>query len=270
MFGTTKVRKKNNMNKIQAIFFDVDGTLLDFETHTLSQSTVDALNALRSSGIKIALATNRSLKEVLEIPKIDQIEWDGYVISAGGEVRNKEREIVYKTIFANSNLKKIFEIANENRIPVYYFQQSGKLTRKNQYTDEFVDHYGMKEVGVYPWNGLMAGMVTLIDPDIERLRQLTSDIPGIRSMKSCAVALDIFPKYAQKANGVSHLMKYWELDRYAAFGDSENDNQMLKNAELSFAMPWASDSTKSIADRVMENYGEHSIAHALKKEDLIA
>ncbi len=258
------------MNKIQAIFFDVDGTLLDFDTHTLSQSTIEALNALKRSGIKIALATNRSLKEVLEIPKIDQIEWDGYVISAGGEVRNKDREIVYKTIFTNSNLKKVFAIADENHIPVYYFQQTGKLTEKNQYTDEFTDHYGMKEVRVYPWNGAMTGMVTLIDPDIERLRQLTADIPGIRTMKSCAVALDIFPKYAQKANGVAHLMKYWQLEYYGAFGDSENDNQMLKNAELSFAMPWASDSTKSIADIVVEDHRENSIAYALKERNIFS
>lgn len=35
---------------IQAIFFDVDGTLVSFRTHTIPASTLEALHALRAKG----------------------------------------------------------------------------------------------------------------------------------------------------------------------------------------------------------------------------
>lgn len=44
---------------IQAIFFDVDGTLVSFRTHTIPPSALEALHALRAKGIKLFLATGR-------------------------------------------------------------------------------------------------------------------------------------------------------------------------------------------------------------------
>ena len=38
---------------IQAIFFDVDGTLVSFRTHTIPPSALEALHALRAKGIKL-------------------------------------------------------------------------------------------------------------------------------------------------------------------------------------------------------------------------
>lgn len=38
---------------VKAIFFDIDGTLVSFETHKIPASTHEALKALRDKGIKI-------------------------------------------------------------------------------------------------------------------------------------------------------------------------------------------------------------------------
>ena len=38
---------------VKAIFFDIDGTLVSFETHKIPASTQEALKALRDKGIKI-------------------------------------------------------------------------------------------------------------------------------------------------------------------------------------------------------------------------
>ena len=38
---------------VQAIFFDVDGTLVSFRTHTVSPGVLDALHRLREKGIKL-------------------------------------------------------------------------------------------------------------------------------------------------------------------------------------------------------------------------
>ena len=55
------------MGKIKAIFFDIDGTLVSFKTHRIPQSTLDAVAALRSRGIKVYIATGRP------VPFIDNL-----------------------------------------------------------------------------------------------------------------------------------------------------------------------------------------------------
>ena len=44
---------------IKAAFFDIDGTLTSFTTHVVPQSTIDALRALQSNGVKIFICTGR-------------------------------------------------------------------------------------------------------------------------------------------------------------------------------------------------------------------
>ena len=49
---------------IKVLLLDVDGTLLSFETHKVSQSSIDALKKVHDSGIKIVIATGRAAQAV--------------------------------------------------------------------------------------------------------------------------------------------------------------------------------------------------------------
>ena len=44
---------------VKAIFFDIDGTLVSFKTHTIPESTRQTLQQLRQQGIKVFIATGR-------------------------------------------------------------------------------------------------------------------------------------------------------------------------------------------------------------------
>lgn len=44
---------------IKALFFDVDGTLVSFNTHDVPESTREALRLAHESGVKIFTATGR-------------------------------------------------------------------------------------------------------------------------------------------------------------------------------------------------------------------
>ena len=41
----------------KALFFDIDGTLVSFKTHSVPQSAIDAIHAARQAGIKVFIAT---------------------------------------------------------------------------------------------------------------------------------------------------------------------------------------------------------------------
>lgn len=55
---------------IKALFFDVDGTLVSFNTHKIPDSTIKALQMAHDKGVKIFTATGRPLQLLNNIPEI--------------------------------------------------------------------------------------------------------------------------------------------------------------------------------------------------------
>ena len=62
---------------IKAVFFDIDGTLVSFKTHKVTQSNIEVLDALRRKGVKVFISTGRMLKMT---SVLNGIEFDGYMI----------------------------------------------------------------------------------------------------------------------------------------------------------------------------------------------
>ena len=67
---------------IKVLLLDVDGTLLSFETHKVSQSSIDALEKVHDSGIKIVIATGRAASDLHEI---EAETYDGVIALKGAE-----------------------------------------------------------------------------------------------------------------------------------------------------------------------------------------
>lgn len=44
---------------IKALFFDIDGTLVSFQTHRIPDSTVQAIRQSKELGIKVFISTGR-------------------------------------------------------------------------------------------------------------------------------------------------------------------------------------------------------------------
>ena len=65
---------------IKAVFFDIDGTLVSFHTHRVSEATRQAIRQLRTQGIKVFIATGRHLQV---INNLGDLEFDGYVTLNG-------------------------------------------------------------------------------------------------------------------------------------------------------------------------------------------
>ena len=69
--------------QIKAIFFDIDGTLRDFETKRIPESTKEALRKAREAGILLFIATGRHKLEIEEENLLEDMEFDGYVTLNG-------------------------------------------------------------------------------------------------------------------------------------------------------------------------------------------
>ena len=72
--------KNDYMNRSTNIFFDIDGTLLDFGKKDLSPQIREALLKLRTNGTRICIATGRS---PLAVPMFEGVEFDAYLTYNG-------------------------------------------------------------------------------------------------------------------------------------------------------------------------------------------
>ena len=68
----------------KALFFDIDGTLVSFETHRIPSSTIEALEAAHAKGLKIFIATGRPKAIINNLSELqDRNLIDGYITMNG-------------------------------------------------------------------------------------------------------------------------------------------------------------------------------------------
>ena len=77
---------------IKAIFFDIDGTLVSFNTHKVTQSNFEVLDALRKKGIKVFISTGRMLKMT---SVLDGIVFDGYIANNGATCYDSAKKMFF-------------------------------------------------------------------------------------------------------------------------------------------------------------------------------
>ena len=94
------------MGKIKAIFFDIDGTLVSFKTHRIPQSTLDAVAALRSRGIKVYIATGRP---VPFIDNLGDLEYDGMITVTGAHCFTRGGEIIFHRPVSTGSVERVVE-----------------------------------------------------------------------------------------------------------------------------------------------------------------
>ena len=90
---------------IKAVFFDIDGTLVSFNTHKIPKSVFEALKLLKKNGIKIFIATGRG-KDGLYV--LEDLEFDGYITLNGQYCYNRDG-IIYENTIVKEDLKALID-----------------------------------------------------------------------------------------------------------------------------------------------------------------
>ena len=79
-------------SKIKALFFDIDGTLVSFQTHRIPQSTVEALEKAKLNGVKIYISTGRPIILITNLGQIEHLI-DGYITTNGTDAVDDRVEL---------------------------------------------------------------------------------------------------------------------------------------------------------------------------------
>lgn len=250
------------MNNIKIVFFDIDGTLLKPHAKEMSSKTLEALQKLRANGIKICVATGRS---PMGLPKFEEIEFDAYLTYNASYCYTKDT-----TIFCNSlereDVKQILHNAKEMGKAVIVAIKSDLLTNgMDDILEPFMAVENM-EMGVSEnfdervkdevFQIMLACCPDEYDAIMENVRhaKIVSWWPKV---------INIIPKSGGKGMGIENVLEYYGFDKTEAlaFGDGNNDIEMLQAVGTGVAMGNASEDLKSVADEICRDVAEDGIYH---------
>ena len=259
---------------IKALFFDVDGTLVSFNTHTIPTSTVDALKEAKKRGVKLFIATGRPIQLLNNIPEVEHL-MDGYILATGA-LCTYEGKVVREDLIPKAEVEALIDFCKQRSLPaVVVGREDIQLVNRNeQFEDIFRNllnvSYNKFDV---PMDEVINQGVLQITPFITEAEE---DIIKPQ-LKSCATArwhpafCDINNSSADKANGIRAIAQQLDIDisETMAFGDGGNDISMLKAAGTSVAMGNALDKVKASATYVTTSVDEDGIANALRHFGII-
>lgn len=89
---------------IKAIFFDIDGTLVSFQTHGVPSSAARAIETLRSRGTKVFIATGRPFYQIINL---GELRFDGYVTLNGAWCIDAQGEVIFSNPIPHEDLEAV-------------------------------------------------------------------------------------------------------------------------------------------------------------------
>lgn len=258
------------MKDIKIIFFDIDGTMLPFGAKQLPPRMVETLHRLQQRGIIICIGTGRSL---LALPHFDEVEFDAYMTFNGSLCFDKKGEI-YSHPIPKEDVQKIIRNAAGLGRPVSVATKN-RLTANGADRD-LVDYYAIAHLEVEvaaDFDRIARGEVYQIMMGCrpEEYDAVLQDVQGAKIAAWWDRAVDIIPAIGGKGRGVEKMLDYYGLDRSQsmAFGDGNNDIEMLQAVGLGVAMENASEGLKVVAADTCGSVDADGIYHYCLKNGLI-
>lgn len=259
------------MKDIKAVFFDIDGTLVSFDTHTIPASTIEAISILRAKGIKTFIATGRP-KTIVN--NLGDIPFDGYVTLNGG-VCFLNGEIVYERTIPQEDINALIDYnkTHDRYSCIYVVEDKMILTDRQPIVNDVMKLLNIKmpiEGDADDIRGRKVYQVLGFFP-VEEETRIMSVMPGSETTRWTDSFADIIPRNSCKSVGISHIIEKMNItpDECMAFGDGGNDMGMLQYVGTGIAMGNASPSVKSVSDYVTDDIDADGIYKALKHFSLI-
>lgn len=280
----TKYNFNNNIinNNIKLIAVDIDGTLVNSDKE-LSKYTKKVLSKVIAAGILVIPCTGRVASG---IPECITNELDiPYIISAnGGNVWDvKQNCLVYSegmdnryvaSILANiEEFDCLFDVfiagaafAEEERLIISNrYVNSGNL---NQYITD--TRYGVNDLKNFVIaSNQQVEKINIFFDDLEMRNKVLKRLEPFTECQICSGIpsnIEITKKGIHKGKTLKALADRLGIktDEIMAFGDGENDIDMMEIVGISVAMENAVESVRVIADYITKSNDEDGVAYAIE------
>lgn len=258
-----------------AVFFDVDGTLVDerLQIYKPTGKTLEAIHKLRLNGFLTGIATGRARCYLPEIG----IDFDCYVSCNGAVAEVNGIEILNDTI-SLPDLKTLISFMENEGIgyELEGSQQCFYQREAKEAFDELMRNFHIFADCFYPLEsleGLKINKLLILFQHMkqfEKMREMFSS-EYVITQHHRNLSADIGKRGVNKATGIQAVIQHLGLsvsDTYA-FGDDGNDFEMLQTVGHGIAMTPHAIGLEKVADDLTGSVAEEGVYNGLKKLGLI-
>lgn len=261
--------------KIKAVALDMDGTLLCSD-HKPSERTKQFLLDIEKKGAKVIIATGRSFGGTESTAKLLGLD-NGLVLCYNGAkvVNYKDKSVLFERPLAENHVKELIDIADSMGVHinlyqdnVWYVDKADKdevrfysnkcgITPVEKSHDSF-DSYSMPKVV------FISEHEKVVEVEKEVKKRLGNEVHVAFSSDTF---LEVMNKDVNKGVTLKWILEHFGIkeEECAAFGDAENDLEMLFAVKYGVAMGNATDEFKKKLNYTTLSNDEDGIVEFLKE-----
>lgn len=257
------------MSSVKIAFFDIDGTMIDMERKKMTPLMLETLQRLKENHIHICIATGRS---PMALPHFD-VEFDTFLTFNGSYCYN-DKETIFSNPIPSEDIQTIIKNAAAIHRPLC-LSTKDRLAA-NGTDQDLSDYFDIAKLPVpivddfddVAKEQIYQIMVGCRKPEYSLL---VKDAENAKIAAWWDRAADIIPANGGKGIAVEQILKYYHLDKSEsiAFGDGNNDIEMLQAVGTGVAMENASEQIKKVADDFCGHVAEDGIYHYCVEHQLI-
>ena len=261
-------------NNRYALFFDIDGTLVSFNTHRIPQSTIMALTQAKANGSEVYIATGRPPMIITNLGDISHLI-DGF-ITINGALCYVGKEIVrYQPIPKQDVTACIDDSKSKNYGLIIIGRNDAAVLDPTGCVDRIFRQYlNVKEFEkTSPLEQVIQQdilqLTAFFDADYEKL--FMPNLSHCVSARWHPEFTDITSVEADKGKGIRAIAQHkgFDPDHTIAFGDGGNDLSMIIQAGIGVAMANATPELKQHADYITGSVDDDGIPNALRHFNVI-
>lgn len=259
-------------NEIKLLIFDIDGTLIPRGSRVIEPSALQAIKEQEARGIKTLIATGRTIYFMHEDIK-KSLRSDFYVTVNGQCILDKNCRILNEHHIEENTAKAIIQDCIDNKIAfsLKYDEAIMCYNRFDDYCRIYLKDEPNKAVVVdksaernyHIHHG--APMAIFMIGEESVIWSIIKKYDTISSARAYPGAVESYHRDYNKSTGIEEVLKLMNLswDNCMAFGDADNDIEMLQKAAIGVAMGNASEALKKEADYITTEVTDDGIANAI-------
>ena len=253
---------------IKALFFDIDGTLVSFNTHKIPASTIQAITKAKQQGIQVYISTGRPYSLINNLQEISHLI-DGY-ITVNGAYCFIGKQLISCNPIPTEDVLTLIRLADEmNFACMVVGEKDLVMYNSNDKVDyifrQLLNVQNMKEDNKVDFihHQPVLQLTPVISEAEEKL--IMPKLPHCISRRWYPDFAHITALNTVKGRGLRAMLEHQGLkkEETIAFGDGGNDIPIIQEAGIGIAMGNANESLKQVADYITASVDEDGISKAL-------
>ncbi len=259
------------MKNVKMVVTDMDGTLLN-SNHEVSAKFFEIFKHLKQQNILFVAASGRPYYSITE--KLSTIKEHITIVAENGGLVIENDEVLLSNSLSHQNLSHLFGLVNtiENAHPLFCTRHKAYIKRTS---DDLINLFSE-----YYSNYTIIDSIEEIKDDVIKIALYHSTnseahiYPFVKHLDTefnVVVSgnhwVDISDVITNKGHAIQFLQKHHNINpsETMAFGDYNNDFEMLQNATYSYAMANAHDTIKAVANYQTKSNDEFGVEHILEQ-----